>query len=96
MWLFFAPVKTHGFGIEPKRALVQSQATFSGETEKALCGFFVVQGLHLVLQGKIIEIQSPDPVIQIQRRVIFNQSIQMQIADGSIPGVSKTKTRRPN
>lgn len=35
-------------GIYPKRALVQSQASFTEDTEKAFCGFFVVQaqGTH--------------------------------------------------
>ena len=36
-------------GIDPKPALVQS-----GDTEKALSGFFVVQGLHLVLSRQIV------------------------------------------
>ena len=62
-----------GFGVPLKRLLVQSQASSSRETEKALCGSFVVNWLHLVLHDKTIEIHSP--VIQIQRRV---QSVQQR------------------
>ena len=43
-----------GFNIHLKGLLVQSQASFSRETEKALCGSFVVEGLHLVLHDKTI------------------------------------------
>ena len=56
-----------GFGVPLKRLPVQSQASSSRETEKGLCGSFVVNWLHLVLHDKTIEIHSP--VIQIQRRV---------------------------
>lgn len=64
-----------GFGVPLKRLLVQSQASSSRsrETEKALCGSFVVNWLHLVLHDKTIQIHSP--VIQIQRRVRV-QSVQ--------------------
>jgi len=47
---------SHGsFNIHIKGLLVQSQASFSRETEKALCGSFVVEGLQLVLHDKTIE-----------------------------------------
>ena len=62
-----------GFGVPLKRLLVQSQASSSRETEKALCGSFVVSWPHLVLHDKTIEIHSP--VIQIQRWV---QSVQQR------------------